>query len=169
MLGDTQRCDDILQETRSYEKHMDHISETKGQAPDFHDGVVHKHILFKQYAMTIPDAKATVDQSWDKLETYRPQASRKSRFKKVTPKSQVVQQAKQDGRSVHFAFLMDFGHLKHLEFAKHLQTYKGSVVQGRENVEHDSGNRTHRAGRISFASGGSKIVGYNLQAPWHRA
>ena len=83
-----------------------------------------------------------------------------SDFKKVTPKSQVVQQAKQDGRSVHFASLMDFGHLKHLEYAKQSPNIQRECRARRENDEHDSGNRTHKAKSISFESGGSKIVRY---------
>ena len=42
--------------------------------------------------------------------------------------SEIVQEAKKDGRSVHFASLVDFCHLEHTELAKHLQTYKGTVV-----------------------------------------
>ena len=42
--------------------------------------------------------------------------------------SEIVQEAKKDGRSVHFASLVGFCHLEHTELAKHLQTYKGTVV-----------------------------------------
>ena len=38
--------------------------------------------------------------------------------KKVTQKSEVIRPAKKDGKTVHFANLMDFCHLKNAELAK---------------------------------------------------
>ena len=58
-------------------------------------------------AMKIPDAKATVDKEWDKLETLQVWASTKARNKK-----EVVQDAQKEQRTVHFATLMDICHLK---------------------------------------------------------
>ena len=49
-------------------------------------------------------------------------------LKRGTPKSEVVQQAKKDGRLVHFASLVGFCHLEHSEREKHLQKVQGRVV-----------------------------------------
>ena len=48
-------------------------------------------------------------------------------FKKLKPKSAVVQQAWKDGQLVHFASLMDLYHLKNSELAKHVQNTKGEL------------------------------------------
>ena len=58
--------------------------------------------------MNIPDAKAAADKEWDKFKNLPA-----SGFKKAKPKSDVVQQVKKDGRSVHSASLTDFNNLKH--------------------------------------------------------
>ena len=57
-------------------------------------------------AMKILDAKAAVEQ----VETCTGLD-----FKNVTPKPEVVQQAKKDGKLVHFAFLMHLCRLEHSE------------------------------------------------------
>ena len=59
----------------------------------------------------------------------------------VRPKSDVIRQARKDGRTVHFASLMDFCHLKTAELAKHLQTHKERVVLQRDNVKDEEGHR----------------------------
>ena len=48
--------------------------------------------------------------------------------KKGRPKYEVICQAKKDGKTVHFANLIDLCHLKNAELATHFQKYKGRVV-----------------------------------------
>ena len=90
-------------------------------------------------------ARAAVDKEWDKLKSLPAQD-----FKKAKPKSEVVQQAKKDGRLVHFASLMDICHLKHSELAKHLQTRKeeGRAPEGqdqRQKVDRKQNSRSKGA------------------------
>ena len=113
------------------QKHMDQISE-KGYLSEFHHGLMHKPIAAKD-ARKLLDARTAVDTEWKKL-THLPAWD----SKKVKPKSEVVQQAKKDGRSVHVAIPMNFCHLKHSELAKHLHRYKGRCSR-RDDVKDDSG------------------------------
>ena len=105
---------------------MDHISD-KGYV--FHHGVVHKPVALKD-AMNTSDAKSAVDKEWDTLKNL-PTWS----VKKVKPWSEVLQQAKKDRRSVHFASFVDLCHLKHSKLAKYLRKCKG------DNVKADSADR----------------------------
>ena len=82
----------------------------------------------------LQDAKAAADTEWDKLKHLLA-----CHFKNVKPKSEVTQQAKKYGISVHFTSLMDLCHLKDSELEKHLNTYKGRVVLRRDNVKDDRG------------------------------
>ena len=93
---------------------------------------MHKPIAAKD-ARKLLDARTAVDTEWKKL-THLPAWD----SKKVKPKSEVVQQAKKDGRSVHVAIPMNFCHLKHSELAKHLHRYKGRCSR-RDDVKDDSG------------------------------
>ena len=69
-------------------------------------GLVHEPMAIND-AMKIPDGKAAVDKDW---ETWKHLLA--SDLKKVEPKSEMIQQAKKDGRLVHFAHLTDLCYLK---------------------------------------------------------
>ena len=99
--------------------------------------MVHKHIAIKDTMKNTPDAKAAVDEAWDKLKHQLTWD-----VKKVEPKSaEVVQQAKKDGRKILFASLMA-AISKHFELAKHPTNMQGkSRAPGEDNVEDDSAHR----------------------------
>ena len=71
-------------------------------------------------ALKIPDAKAAVEKTWKKLE--------------------VTEEARNKGRKVHFASLMDLCHLKNSELEPQNQKYKGRVVLRGDIVKDDSGS-----------------------------
>ena len=83
--------------------HEDHIA-GKGDNSLQHYNLVHKFIPMPQ-AMKIPAAKAAVDKEWEKLEKIS--AWNKTR---VRNKSEVIDEARIEGRKVHFASLMDICH-----------------------------------------------------------
>ena len=60
-------------------------------------------------------------------------------FERVEGKSkhEVIQEARVNGKQVHFATLMDFCHLKRPELAEHLQKYQGRVVPTGDDVKDD--------------------------------
>ena len=74
-------------------------------------------------------------------------------LKKIKTNSEVVQMG---GRSVHFASLMDFCHLRHSDLANALQKYKR-----RQWIQ----SSIHGARSISFANNSSNLSGYNFQIP----
>ena len=93
--------------------HEDHIAR-KGENSLQHYNLVHKFIL-KPQAMKIPAAKAAVDKEWEKLEKISAW-----NLTKVRSKSEVIDEARTSGATVHFASLMDICHLKNVELeAKH--------------------------------------------------
>ena len=87
-----------------------------------HHNLVHKFIPIPQ-AMKVPDAKAAVD----------------GILKKSRAKKEVILEAQRDKKKVHFATLMDIGHLKNAELEPKLQKYKGRVVLRGDIVKDDSG------------------------------
>ena len=84
--------------------------------------LVHKFIPMPQ-AMKIPAAKAAVDKKWEKLEKISAW-----NLTKVRSKSEVIEEARTSGATVHFASLMDICHLKNAELEAKHQKYKGRVV-----------------------------------------
>ena len=64
------------------------------------------------------DAKAAVGKEWDKL-----QKMPAWQMTKVRSKREVIQEAQQEGRTVHFATLMDVCHLKNSEAEQKFQKY----------------------------------------------
>ena len=64
-----------------------------------------------------------------------------SSVKKARSKSEINRQAKKDGKTVHFAIMMDLCHLKNAELAKHLRKYKGRVVLQEDTVKDEEGHR----------------------------
>ena len=85
--------------------HEDHIA-GKGDNSLQHYNTVHKFIPMLQ-AMKIPAAKAAVDKEWEILENI-PAWDKTN----VRSKSEVIDEARKEGRKVHFASLMDICHLK---------------------------------------------------------
>ena len=59
---------------------------------------------------------------------------------KVRNKSEVIDEARKEGRKVHFASLMDICHLKNAELEAKHQIYKGRVVLRGDIVKGDSGS-----------------------------
>ena len=58
---------------------------------------------------------------------------------KVRNKKEVIDEARNNGRKVHFASLMDLCHLKNSELEPRYQKYKGSIVLRGDTVKDDSG------------------------------
>ena len=85
--------------------------------------------------MKIPATKATVDKEWEKLEKIPAWD-----ITKVRSKSEVIDQARTAGATVHFASLMDICHLKNAELETKNQKYKGRVVLRGDIVKDDSGS-----------------------------
>ena len=97
--------------------------------------------------MKISAAKAAVDKEWEKLEKIP--AWDKT---KVRNKSDVIDDARKEGRKVHFASLMDICHLKNAELETKHQKYKGRVVLQGIIVKDDSGSYAVFAEQGSSAS-----------------
>ena len=57
---------------------------------------------------------------------------------KVRNKKEVIKEARNEGRKVHFASLMDICHLKHSELEPQYRKYKGRVVLRGDILEDDS-------------------------------
>ena len=72
----------------------------------------------------IPAAKAAVDKEWEKLEKISAW-----NLTKVRSKSEVIDEARTSGATVHFASLMDICHLKNAELeAKHQKIQRSSCI-----------------------------------------
>ena len=105
----------------SHRYREDHIS-AKGINSLTHFNLVHEFIPMLQ-ALKILDAKAAVEKEWEtlrKLPAWQ--------LTKVRNKKEVIEEAKNKGRKVHFASLMDLCHLKNSELEPQYQKYKGRVV-----------------------------------------
>ena len=70
-----------------------------------HYNLVHKCILMPR-AMNIPEAEAAVDKKWEKLQKLTAWQMTRVRKKEVS------QETQKEGRTVHFATLVDICHLK---------------------------------------------------------
>ena len=84
--------------------------------------------------MTIPDAKAAVDKELEKLEKIQAW-----QLMKVRNKKEVIEEARNKGRKVHFASLTGLCHLKNSELEPKFQKYNGRVVLRGDIVKDDSG------------------------------
>ena len=93
-------------------------------------------------------AKAAVDKEWDKLKKIP--AWQESKVLKS--KHKVIDEARQDGKPVHFATLMDLCHRKSSELKKRSPKYKGRVVPRGDVVKDDSGLHAGFAEQGSSAS-----------------
>ena len=112
---------------------MDHIAE-KGYVRSCHYGPLHV-LVFIQEAMKMPDAKAAVVQKLDRLKKIPAKE-----INKVRSKSEVIRQAKKDGKTVQFVNWMDLCHLKNAELATHLPDYKERVVFLEDTVKDEEGH-----------------------------
>ena len=113
--------------------HHDHIA-GKGENSLQHYNLVHKFIPMPQ-ALKIPAAKAAVDKEWEKLEKFSAW-----NLTKVRNKSEVIDEARTKGATVHFTSSMDMCHLKNAELEAKHQKYKGPVVLRGDIVKDDSGS-----------------------------
>ena len=75
-----------------------------------------------------------MDKEWKKLEIISAW-----QLNKVKSKKEVIKEAQQDERKVHFATLMDICHLKNAELEPKYQRYKGRVVLRGHIVKDDIG------------------------------
>ena len=106
----------------------------KGMNSLRHYSLVHKFIRMPQ-AMKISDAKAAVEKEWEKLEKIPAW-----QLAKVRNKKEVIDEARNMGRNVHFASLMDICHLKNSELEPQFQKYNGRVVFRGDIVKDDPGS-----------------------------
>ena len=111
--------------------------------------------------MTIPDAKAAVEDGWKKLETIQAW-----KLDKVKSKKEVILEAQWNKSEVHLASLMDLCHLKSAELEPKFQKYKGQVVLRGDIVKDHSGAYAVFTQQGSSASQmtEAKVMDYNGQA-----
>ena len=96
---------------------------------------MHHPVPIKQ-ALRIPEAKKTVEKEWAKLEKLPAW-----RHSTVQPWSLVQKRAKDLGKAIHRATLMDLCHIKHYELDPQNHAYKGRVVLRGDGVKDDEGYR----------------------------
>ena len=113
--------------------HEDHIA-AKGMNSLSHNNLVRKFIPMPQ-AMKIPDAKAAVEKEWDELEKIPAW-----QLAEVRNKNEVIAEARNEGKTVQFASLMDLCYLKNSELEPQFQKYKGRVVLRGNIVKDVSGS-----------------------------
>ena len=113
--------------------HDDHIA-AKRIISLSHDNLVHLFIPMLQ-ALKIPDAKAAVEKTWEKLEKIPAW-----QLTKVRNKEEVIEEARNKGRKVHVASLMDLCHLKNSELEPQYRKCKGRVVLRGDIVKDDPGS-----------------------------
>ena len=106
----------------------------RGSNSSSHHNFVHKPIPFLQ-AMKILDAKAAADKELEKLRKLPAW-----QVTKVKSKKEVIEKARKEGRTVHFATSMDLCHLKNSELELKFQKYNGRVVLQGDVVKDDSGS-----------------------------
>ena len=86
--------------------HEDHIA-GKGENSLQHYNLVHIFIPLSQ-AVKIPSAKAAVGEKLERVSAWN--------LTKVRSKKEVIDEARTSDAKVHFASLMDIGHLKYLNW-----------------------------------------------------
>ena len=118
----------IRMEGSLHRYHEDHIAE-KGMNSMTHYSLVHKFIPTSQ-AMKIPDAKGAVETEWEKLEKLPAW-----QLTNVRNKNEVLAEARNEGRKVHFASLMFLCHLKTSELDPQFQK-----IQRSSRAYNDSGS-----------------------------
>ena len=86
-------------------------------------------------ALKIQDAKAAVEKTWEKLEKIPAW-----QLTKVRNKEEVIEEARNKGRKIHFASLMDLCDLKNSELEPQYRKCKGRVVLRGDIVKDDPGS-----------------------------
>ena len=76
-----------------------------------------------------------MDKDWEKLEKFSAW-----HLTNVRSKKEVFDEARKEGRTVHFASLTEICHLKNAELEPKVQKYKGRVVLREDIVNDDSGS-----------------------------
>ena len=84
-------------------------------------------------ALKKPRCKGGVEKEWEQMEKITAW-----QLTKVRNQKEVIAEARNKGRKVHFASLMDLCHLKNSEMEPQYQKYKGSVVLRGDIVKDDS-------------------------------
>ena len=115
----------------SMPNHREDQNAGKGDNSLQHYNLVHKFIPMPR-GMKILAAKAAVHKEWEKLEKISAW-----KLTKVRSKSEVIEEARTSGATVHFASLMDICHLKHAELEAKHQKYN---VLRSDIVKDDSGS-----------------------------
>ena len=121
---DADECTRPRLEGAGHKPHQDHIT-AKWTISITYYSIVHKFIPMPQ-ASKIPDAKAAVEKECEKLEKIPAW-----QLTKVRNKKEVIEEARNKGRKVHFASLMDLCHLENSELEPQCRKYKGRVVTPR--------------------------------------
>ena len=119
-------------EGAGHKPHQDHIT-AKGTSSITHDSLVRIFIPMPQ-ASKNPDAMAAVEKEWEKLEkmpAWQP---------KVRSKKEVINEARSEGRKVHFASLMDLCHLENSELNLIIKSTKAGSYSEVTFVKDDSGS-----------------------------
>ena len=109
----------------------DHIAR-KGMNSLSHYNLVRKFIPMPQ-ALKKPKAKGAVEKVWEKLKKILAW-----QLTKVRNKNEVIAEARNEGKTVHFASLMDLSHLKNSGLEP--QKFKGREVLRGDTVKDDSGS-----------------------------
>ena len=104
-------------EGAGHKPHQDHIT-TKGMHSMTHSSLVYKFIPMPQ-ALRIPDAKAAVEKKKEKMKKISAW-----QLTNVRNKKEVIEEARNKGRKVHFASLMDLCHLKNSELEPSIKSTK---------------------------------------------
>ena len=113
--------------------HEDHIAAKGINSPSRYNSV--------QKFIPIPQAlKINECESWSGKRMGKTWQIPAKQLTKVRNKKEVIEEAKNKGRKVHFASLMDLCHLKNAELEAKHQTYKGRVVLRGDFVKDDSGS-----------------------------
>ena len=138
--------------------HEDHIAE-KGMNSLSHHNDVHKFIPMPQ-AMKIPDAMVAVEKEWEKLEKITAW-----QLTKVTNENEVMAEARNEGKTLHFASLMDLCHLQNAALEPQFQKYKGGVVLRGDIVKDDSESYAVFTEQGSSASQmvAAKVMGHHIK------
>ena len=119
-----------IMKTTSQEKESTHLN---------HYNLVHKFIPVPK-AMKIPDAKAAVEKEWGNSRKYQHGTWRESETKK-----EVVDQARKELKTVHFASLTDVCYLKNSELEPTHQKYEDRVAVRGDIVKDDAQHSIYRA------------------------
>ena len=128
---DADECTRPRLEGAGHKPHQYHIT-AKGMNSITRYCLVHKFIPMPQ-AFKISDAKAAVEKEWENWRKFPWQLT------KVRNKKEVIEEARNKGRKVHFASFMDLCHLKNSELEPKYQKYKGRVVPRGDIAKDDSG------------------------------